>query len=179
MFLNTAVHCQFTCPAFGTQTNSLPGQQTFTGVIGWEFCYYTSQLLEETVRFFVYRRDRVQRDSYSLVQGSAFRASVSVSNTDSTGQCNRVNLIASNYFQIRENDVVGACITQSSTPLYLTSNGVGEIYQNEGFESQCSTFDQAGISHSISTRDEDFSRRSDILHLHAITSKNYYYLKIV
>ncbi len=152
-------------------------------VTGWRFCYYRNidddfgdirDSQEFVAIFIVYRRQNAASNNYIPVPGSVREKRIQwrVIKT-SRFQCMYENLSTNEYFEIQENDIVGACIKDTFflnpvDPLLLigTSSGSSVLtyqWDRSGY-GLCSSF-QYGF---IDTSTGDFGIRStSTLHLYA------------
>ena len=174
------------CPSFGDDsTESLrpystennlylnfrePSQCNGT-VTRWSFCFFNARSTEEVslgARFMVYRRSNTPQ-VYTVVPNSMYDLQVNSTTLPMQG-CSSVELSASQRFQILENDIIAACVLDSSGaiyPLFVTSTGrvdAIQVYEQRCGENQLSTIDLGRLNHRI----------RNALHLHATLGMLYF-----
>ena len=140
-----------TCPVFGTDlTKKKPASPNKTGLFlnfespaqcngmarAWHYCYYGRAITDPFVfaaDFVVYRKTNLNSNVYERV---ALKSVVkSPDELQSTGfHCETVTLEQSEYFEVQEDDIIGACLIEEGTQTRIgivshLVNGHGEVYQ--------------------------------------------------
>ena len=140
-----------TCPVFGTDlTEKKPVPPTRAGLFlnfespaqcngtatAWHYCYYGRDITDPFVfaaDFVVYRKTSLNSNEYERV---ALKSVVkSPDDLQSTGfHCETVTLEQSEYFEVQEDDIIGACLIEDGTQTLLNIlshqvNGHGEVYR--------------------------------------------------
>ena len=138
-----------TCPVFGTDLTKKrevtraglflnfesPAQCNGTAK-AWQYCYYGKDITDPFVfaaDFVVYRKTSLNSIVYERV---ALKSVVkSPDDLQSTGfHCETVTLEQSEYFEVQEDDIIGACLIEdgTQTPINILSRNVdghGEVYR--------------------------------------------------
>ena len=197
------------CPTFGTDQSSrlsksseerifmnfeAPSQCT-GNVTSWRFCYYRnvdddfdeiSDSRDFEAIFLIYRRESIASDNYMTVAGSVREKALQWSVVQSSRfTCMDEVLSSEEYFEIQQNDIVGACIkdVRGASPLLLVGTSSGstfQTYQLDRSDYQDCTSVQTNI---VDTSDSKFKpRRTSTLHLFANIGKifmhNITYIKL-
>ena len=104
-------------------------------VTGWRFCYYQNSDLININRInvfssvlVVFRRQNSTSNYYSSVQGSIQEKTLDYNEVYNTKgfMCIHENLKSDEYFEVQENDIIGACIQNfgSNSPLLLVGRSI-------------------------------------------------------
>ncbi len=108
-------------------------------VTSWQYCYYDSHISSlgnrnTSARFFVYRRLN-ETQFYEQVPGSAYTIILESQLVTSLG-CANISLNETQQFQVKVNDIIGACIIDNSTlnSLYIVGSlRTGGLYRSDSF----------------------------------------------
>ena len=147
-------------------------------VTGWRFCFYrnidliniSSEIVFTSI-FMVFRKQSLTNNYYSPVQESIQRKTLNYDELNNTREfmCMQENLNSEEYFEVQENDIVGACIGGSgtNTPLLLVGKSSETSHLTYVTRSiNCNMF----IRNNVNT--SDLQKRSDLtLHLYADIGK--------
>ena len=149
-----------TCPVFGTDLTERrhptraglflnfenPAQCNGTAK-AWHYCYYGKAITDPSVfaaDFVVYRKTSLNSNEYERV---ALKSVVkSQDDLQSTGfHCETVTLEQSEYFEVQEDDIIGACLIEEGTQtlLNILSHqvlGHGEVYRPNQNTELCDPF---------------------------------------
>ena len=140
-----------TCPVFGTDlTEKKQASPSRAGLFlnfespaqcngmarAWHYCYYGKDITDPFVfaaDFVVYRKTSLNSNVYERV---ALKSVVkSPDELQSTGfHCETVTLEQSEYFEVQEDDIIGACLIEDGTQTRINIlshlvNGHGEVYR--------------------------------------------------
>ncbi len=152
-------------------------------VTSWRFCYYRnldnrfeaiSNNREFSALFVVYRR---HNDTYIPVPGSVREKKIEWEVVrESSFHCTNETLQPSEYFEIQENDIVGACIkdTGDVDPLLIVGTSSESNYYTYQWDRP--NFENCLNSqyYDVDSSHKDFKLRStSVLHLYANIGENY------
>lgn len=184
-----------TCPVFGNDQSASESRsreeriflnfeapsQCKGNVTSWNFCHYDSRLSGDdddddddnngaryAAKFMIYRRQSPTSNNYDVIQESITTKEL-LHRAVSRFTC--LNQPVPQRFEIRENDIVGACIMDigAINPLYLIGDTNDPIDQRL-YQLDRRGFDDCTSSQitSVDTGHSSFRRRSEfILHLYA------------
>ena len=147
-------------------------------VTGWRFCFYrnidliniSSSNVFRSI-FMVFRRQSLTSNYYSPVQGSIHEKILGYDELNNTREfmCMQENLNSEEYFEVQENDIIGACIGagRTNSPLLLVGRSS---------EANHLTYAIGSVNCNINVRSNvnssDLQKRSAlILHLYADIGK--------
>ena len=180
------------CPLFGTDQStalSNPNRRRVVinfespsqckGIVtGWRFCFYRNIDLinissSNAFRsiFMVFRRQSLTSNYYSPVQESIHEKTLGYDEINNTREfmCMQENLNSEEYFEVQENDIIGACINAggTNTPLLLVGRSSEANHLTYVTSSvNCNTFIRSNGNSS-----DVLKRRALILHLYADIGK--------
>ena len=186
------------CPSFGTDQSSrlsksseerifmnfeAPSQCT-GNVTSWRFCYYRninddfdeiSNSRDFEAVFLIYRRESMTSDNYVTVVGSVREKALQWSVVQSSRfTCMDEVLSPEEYFEIQQNDIVGACIKDvgSDYPLLLVGTSSGSNFQTYQLDRRGYQDCTSVRTNIVDTSHSSFRQRStSTLHLFANIGK--------